>query len=179
MDNYENNDSVKIGLSDIINGAVLLFGLTAFCMLFVDCVKCVKVVNLIGSETVCFKGYEIAFGGAHVLTFSFFNFLPFLFVLAASVLVGLKFFGIKLDFKVIDADWVIAALFGFATVFFFISPVTLRFSSDATAFKNGRSFYMAAGLIVASILSLLSALVLAAQKTLQILIKKGVINVKQ
>ena len=95
MDNYENNDSVKIGLSDIINGAMLLFGLTAFCMLFVDCVKCVKVF---GGETVCFKGYEIAFGGAHVLTFSFFNFLPFLFVLAASILVGLKFFGIKLDF---------------------------------------------------------------------------------
>lgn len=176
MDNNQKNDSVKIGLSDIINGAALLFGLTAFCMLFVDCVKCTNVFR----ATTCFKGHQVVFGGVNgLLTFSFFNFLPFLLVLVASILSGLKFFGVDLSGKYLD--WIIAGLFALAAVFFFVSPLALNFAQtdEARQFKNIYSFHMAVGLIVAAILSLLSALIVAAQKAFEILEKKGAFNVKK
>lgn len=176
MENYDKNDSIKISLSDIINAVVLLFGLTAFCMIFVDCVKCTNFLR----ATTCFKGYQTAFGGAAgILSFSFFNFLPFLFVLVASVFAGLKFFGIKIsDF---DFDWIVAGLFFLAAIFFFVSPVTLQFQSttEAQNFKNIYSFYMGVGLIVAAVLSLFASLLVAGQKVFGILVKKGYFNVEK
>lgn len=172
MKNSNKKGGLSSYISSVADGAALLFGLVAFCMLFVDCVKLSSV--LLGSYS--YKGSEIVFGN-NILGFSFMNFLAFLFTFAASVLVALNFFGVFDDIW-FDFEVVAMLLFAVAAILFFLMPVFVNIKqiegSDMYSF-TGR--HMAVGTVMAAVLSLLAAIVLAAKQAFKILVSGGYIKV--
>ncbi len=164
---------IKSLVSEIADGAVLLFGLIAFCMLFVSCVKLGNSA-LLGSAYAPYTGIQIVFGYNNVLGFSFMNFLPFFFVFVALVIVILNFFGAFSSFKDFDIEIVATALFLLATVLFFWSPKFVNITSQTNVFSEKK---LGVGLIMAGVLSVLCALILGAKQTFSYLVKKGYISV--
>lgn len=164
MSNSNKKGGLGSLLSPIVDGAALTFGLIAFCMLLVDCVA----VSGSGVSST-YKGYAIVFGVGDLLGFSFLNFLAFFFVLIASVLVGLSFFGFfdKIDF---DFGLIAAMLFAIAAVLFFFSPVLVN------VLRVFKARQMAIGSIVAAILSLVSAVLLGLKQAIKFLEKSGYIK---
>lgn len=166
------SDSKKGGLkslvSELVDGAALLFGLIAFCMLFVSCVELTGIY-----ASSFYTGSQIVFGFGGVLSFSFMNFLPFFFVFVAVIIVALNFFGAfkSLDF---DVEIIATALFLVAAVLFFWSPRFVQINNGAF---SGRK--LATGLIMAAMLSILSAIVLGAKQIFDYLVKNGYVKVSE
>lgn len=172
MENSNKKGGLSSLISSVVDCAALLFGLIAFCMLFVDCVKLSNVY--VGSSN--YKGSEIVFGN-NLLGFSFMNFLAFLFVFAASALVALNFFGV-LDGFDFDFEIIAMVLFAVAAILFFLMPVFVNVKqiggSDMFTFKSKQ---MAVGAVMAAVLSLLAAIVLGAKQAFNYLVKGGYIKI--
>ena len=170
-----------LNLGLILCGAAALLGLVAVLMLFAPNLTSSYKNVVTGKEVITeYSGLETVFGAEHkstvagqetstqIFVFSFLSFIPYILALVGVAFAVIAALG-KLG-KI--APIVAAACFVVAAVFFFIAVPTcaLNVSDKATAediskLKEGLS--LGAGVIVAGIFSILSALASAATLVLK------------
>ena len=144
--------SSKISVSNLLYCAALVLGVVAVCMIFV---AAFSVKRPLLTDT--FTGLQAVFGYKSgdftYLGFSFMNLLTYILLLAAVIFAVLKLCGVV---KGKAFNFVVAALFIVAGVFFFITP---NFAAYGETYKTyvdavGSSVALGAGSIVAAITSI-------------------------
>ena len=155
----------KFKLSGYCDFAAILFGVAAFCMMFLTCVKYTGVFT----GTTEFTGYQIAFGysaksgsvSVQMLAFSFMNLLPYILVLVGIFATALCAFGKRssgLLGIIAFAAFVVAAVFFFLAANFVVLPESTLFSKE--------NFSLAVGSILSGSFSIVAALCFVAKKFL-------------
>lgn len=154
----------KLQLSGYCDFVAMLFGVAAFCMMFLTCVKYTGIIS-----NYDFTGYQIAFGYAEksgsvsvqMLAFSFMNLLPYILVLVGIFATALCAFGKRssgLLGIIAFAAFVVAAVFFFLAANFIVLP--------ESAILTKENFSLAVGSILSGSFSIVAALCFVAKKFL-------------
>lgn len=154
----------------IFSFAALALGVVAICMLFVTVVATPdKTVASVTVEGIKVSGLKAAFGYSEkeieILAFSFMALLPWVLVLAGTVLAALNTFSKKAS-KVLDFVAVVA--FVAAGVMFFIMPSFLVFAETISgAVWKALEWKLAVGAIVAAVASIAAGALILAKNLLK------------
>lgn len=156
----------KFKLSGYCDFVAMLFGVAAFCMMFLTCVKYTD-----SARVKEFTGYQIVFGysekligssSVQWLVFSFMNLLPYILVLVGIFATALCAFGKRSS----GLLGIIAfAAFVVAAVFFFLAANFVTLHEDAI-FISKENFSLAVGSILSGSFSIVAALCFVAKKFL-------------
>lgn len=154
----------KFKLSGYCDFAAILFGVAAFCMMFLTCVKFSG--SVLSKE---FTGYQVAFGyseksgsvSVQILAFSFMNLLPYILVVAGVAATALCAFGRRSSGflgAIAFAAFVVAAVFFFLAANFVVLPESSVLSKE--------NFALAIGSILSGSFSIVAALCFVAKRFL-------------